>query len=55
MIEYKENFVSKIRKLFEVLYIPILYEFLTKDNISTVKSIIYYDYLQAKEYLKNMK
>jgi hypothetical protein len=46
---YGVVYVSKIRKLFEVLYIPIAYEMLNSDNLNNINNLLIFDY---NEYVK---
>ena len=47
-------YISKIRKLFDVLYIPIMFEQLNSNILQTIKNILVYDYKEYRNLIENL-
>jgi hypothetical protein len=52
---YGVVYVSKLRKLFDVLYIPITYEILNSDNLNTIKNLLIFDYNEYINIINNLE
>lgn len=52
---YGVVYVSKIRKLFDVLYIPITYEILNSDILNNIINILFYDYTEYENILNSLE
>jgi hypothetical protein len=47
-------YCSKYRNIYDVLYIPSLTTFVTRDDINTLKSFMYHEYLEYKTFIETM-
>ena len=45
-------YCSKFRNIYDVLYIPTMTTFITPDDISTLKSFMYHEYLEYKTFIE---
>jgi hypothetical protein len=52
---YGVVYVLKIRKLFDVLYIPITYEILNSDILKNIENILVYDYIEYCNVIDNLE
>ena len=51
---YGVVYISKIRKLFDVLYLPIAFEILNSDTLNTIKNLLIFDYNEYINALNNI-
>jgi hypothetical protein len=52
---YGVVYVSKLRKLFDVLYIPITYEILNSNVLSTIRNLLLFDYNEYVNVINNLE
>ena len=52
---YGVIYVSKVRKLLDVLYLPISYEMLNSDILKNIQNILLYDYTEYDNMLNNLE